>query len=251
MDTKHFYYDGIWEEIINHPRFDLGRRELEALKRFMPTVADYTKGNNILHLGAGIGREIPTIIKHLETKNYLVNDICAPCLKKITARARVVFSSVKFFGIPNDIEEKKEIFKLRQMLHGSALIVLVANGVIFSKPGLESDISRAMERDDLFLITLEMPNPDMANSYLIEPVLKLLSQSGLVVTAANVKTWYDINDQRFRMSCQGNALLSSYKPKPEQLQRRLKEAGMDTVVICEYSEIHMVAGLFKKKRKAP
>ncbi len=247
MQTKTFYHDGIWEAIISHPQYNLGWRELEALTRFLPVVAQQAQGIvNVLHLGVGNGREIPRFISHLNIGVYGVVDICASLLEKVVAQARVTHPAIQFSESCVDIEQKGAILKLRKQLVGPTLIVLIGNGVIFSNRGLDAELGRAMEVDDLFLVTAETPHGNMSASYTIDPVYRLLTQSGLDVNAGNTKTWYDDGDQCLKMSCQDQILLSSYKPTLGQLRQRLRAAGMVEVALREFQDIHMLGGLFRK-----
>ena len=249
METKNFYHDGIWDAIVNDREFDIGRREFETLVRFLPVVARHAAGVvNVLHLGVGNGREVTLFANHLKVGEYVINDICAPSLEKVAEQARVAYPDTSFSKACADIEQSGVITKLRQGITGQTLIVLVGNAVIFSNRGLDDNIKQAMERDDLFLVTTETPHEKMSQSYMIEPVYRLLAQSGLVVNADNTRTWYDESDQCLKMSCRGEILLSSYKPKPEQLRQRMKSVNMAEVALCEYQDIHMVVGLFRKGR---
>lgn len=148
-----------------------------------------------------------------------------------------------------DVEKKRTIKSLRRKLHGPTLFVLVANGVIFSNRQMDSNIRQAMKPDDLFLLTIETAHDKMFDSYLIKPVFKLLSQSGIEVNGKNVKIYYDWEDYCMKMSCQGKILLSSYKPKGllELEHRIVLMAGFNEVAAQQYDDIHMIAVLFKKR----
>lgn len=248
METKNFYRDRIWDAIVNHQEFDIGRREFEALVRFLPVVARHAADVvNVLHLGVGNGREVTLFANHLKVGTYVINDICASSLERVAEQARVACPDISFSKACADVEQNCVIPKLRQGITGQTLIVLVGNAVIFSNRSLDKNIKHAMKRDDLFLVTAETPHEKMSQSYTIAPVYRLLAQSGIAVNADNTSTWYDKSDQCLKMSCRGEILLSSYKPKPKQLRQRLKVAGMAEVTLCEYQDIHMVAGLFKKQ----
>ncbi|MEK9151134.1 MAG: L-histidine N(alpha)-methyltransferase [Patescibacteria group bacterium] len=249
METKNFYHDGIWDAIVNHQGFDIGRREFEALIRFLPVVVRHVANVvNVLHLGVGNGREVTLFANQLKVGKYVINDICAPSLERVTEQARVACPVTSFSEARADIEQNGVIQKLRQGITGQTLIVLVGNAVIFSNRSLDDNIRQAMERDDLFLVTAETPHEKMSQSYTIEPVYRLLAQSGMAVNADNTSTRYDESDQCLKMSCRGEVLLSSYKPKPGQLRQRLKAMEMAKVALCEYQDTHMVAGLFRKER---
>lgn len=245
METKTFYLDGLWEQIVNHPDFDIGRRELEALIRFLSTVAVHTpRGIHVLHLGIGDGREIPRIVSSLSVGEYVLNDICAPVLERATSRARSACPSVRFRGEEADIELEGNLSSMRSELHGPTIFVLAGNAVIFSDRRLDGYIRRAMRKGDLLLVTAEVPHESMDRSYAIDPVYDLLAHSGIDVHADSVTVAYDASDQCLKMTCGGHVLLASYKPTPDQLRSRLRQAGMVEVALQTYEDIHMVAGLF-------
>lgn len=248
METKNFYFNDIWEEVASHPKYDLGRRELFALQRFLPTVSHVlNRTTKVLHLAVGIGREVPYIIPHLRAlSHYLLNDICRPLLKKCEQELTTLFPSIRFSSICADIEREGTIESLRKALTGPTLIVLVANGVIFSNQKIDHNIVQAMRDGDLLLLTLEMPHDCMYNSYLIEPIFKLLSQSGIKVTKENIHTWYDEGEQRMIMACAGRVLLSSYKPTTQQLRQRMNRAGFAEAALEEYSDLHMIGSLWRR-----
>lgn len=249
MRTKNFYYDGIWDAIVNHPQNDLSPRELDALKRFLPVAALHKKIDsvNILHLGIGNGREIPVFVNNFHIGVYVINDICRPALQRVARQARERFPSMSFREACADIEKEGVICQMRLELIGPTIIALVGNAGIFSNRNIDRDIINAMQDNDAFIVTVETPHKGMFKTYSIEPVYRWLSRSGLDVNANNASVWYDESDQCLKISCQGEILLASYKPKPEQLRQRLKEAGMAEVALCEYQDIHIVAGLFKKE----
>lgn len=247
MKTKCFYEDGIWQAIVTHPKYGLGKRELEALIRFLPAVADVTKNTiaNVLHLGVGNGREIEYFVNNLAgVKTYLANDICAASLKQVTAEAKKRFPGIDFIEAHADIELEGAINRLRRCLSWPALIVLVANAVIFSNRLMDENILQAMREDDYFLVTLESYHGNMFRSYAIKPVYDLLSRSGLKVTGENVEFIYD--DQCLKMLCQGETLLSSYKPTPSQLRERMSSSGFKEISLKYYEDIHMIGALYKK-----
>lgn len=246
MATKVFYRDGVWEQIVNHPCFDIGRRELEALVRFLPTVAIHaSQGIHVLHLGIGDGREIHHVVDGLPVVEYVLNDICATVLERVASRARAACPSVRFTEVCSDIELEESLDSMRRGLRGRTIFVLVGNAVIFANRRLDGYVRRAMRAGDLFLVTAETPHEGMSQSYAIDPVYRLLAASGLDVRANNTIVAYDTDDQCLKMVCDGHVLLASYKPTPDQLLGRLRQAGMAEVAIQTYEDIHMVAGLFR------
>lgn len=251
MKTKCFYENGVWQAIVAHPKYDLGKRELQALMRFLPIAANAAENiiANVLHLGVGDGREIEYLISSFPRVNiYLANDICAGSLNKTVAEAKKRFPEIYFAEAHADIELKGAINKLRGSLSGPALIVLVANAVIFSNRTMDENILQAMRKDDYFLITLESYHDKIFESYAIEPVYNLLSRSGLKVAEGNVEIIYDRRDQCLKMLCEGEVLLSSYKPTLSQFRGRMSSSGFEEISLRHYRDIHMIAALYKKRK---
>lgn len=247
MKTKCFYEDGLWQAIETHPKYDLGGRELEVLIKFLPIIATAINNTiiNLFHLGIGNGREIKYFIDNFpELNTYLANDICAASLNRVINEARKEFPKVNFIEACADVELESAVSELRINLPGPTLIALVANAVIFSNRSMDRYIHKAMREGDYFIITLESYHSDIFKSYAIEPVYDLLSRSGSKVTAENVKIVYD--DRCLKMLCNGELLLSSYKPTLNQLRERMLSSGFNEVLLQHYEEINMVGALYKK-----
>ncbi|KKR22050.1 MAG: hypothetical protein UT48_C0001G0063 [Parcubacteria group bacterium GW2011_GWE2_39_37] len=247
MKTKCFYEDGLWQAIEAHPKYDLGKRELEALIKLLPVVANAINNTiaNLFHLGIGNGREIKFFIENFPVINtYLANDICAASLSRVIAETRKALPEVNFIEAHADVELKNVIKALRDNLFNSTLIALVANAVIFSNRSMDKKIHDAMHEGDYFIVTLESYHSDIFKSYAIEPVYDLLSKSGLKVTAENVDIIYE--DQCLKMLCEDELLLSSYKPTVNQLRARMASSGFKEVLLQHYEDIHMIGALYKR-----
>lgn len=245
--TKSFYRDKLWENIVKHPEFTLGDREIEAFERFVNHIVPFMPSPlNIIHLGIGTGREIEYVLSALDPAGtYVINDICEPVLKAVYSGAHEHFETVDFKTELADIESPGTIAAIRSRVHGPALIVLAANSVIFSNRMLDAELRAAMGREDRLMLTMETPHLRMFKSYLLEPVFNLLSNSGMCVTAQNVHSRYDDEDQCLKLSCNGKLLLAAYKPQPDQLVARMKKVGLEPVLLQPYREIQMLAGLFR------
>ena len=246
METKAFYDDQIWESIISHPDFTLGRREIAALLRFLPEVAQSMTGEvDMLHLGIGNGREIQHVVGAFpRIGRYLVNDIREPVVERVVEGARAAFRGVDIIGYQGDIEEEGVISRMRAMLGARVLVILVANSVIFSNTRLDAQLSKALRPDDRFMLTLELPHEKMHCSYAIEPVYRFLSHSGLEVTADNTDVRYDSSTSCLVMACEGKKLLAAYKPTLDTLRARIAKAGMREILLRSYGDLLMSAGLF-------
>lgn len=248
MKTKHLYRDGIWEAVVNHPDFDLGRRELAALKRVLPVVANRVQVPvNVIHIGVGEGREVPLLADTLRINQYVLNDLCAPVLNRTKKKVRTAYPTVHFTTAHADIEESDALGRIRNKLEGQTLFVLVGNATILSNHLLDQNLEQAMRKEDFLLVTVETPHKDMYRSYAIEPVYKMLAQGGLEASVRNTRVRYDRSKQLLKVSVGRKTLIASYKPQPKQLQRRMRKAGMTEIVLREYKDLHMVAALFKKE----
>ncbi|MCL5667048.1 MAG: L-histidine N(alpha)-methyltransferase [Patescibacteria group bacterium] len=249
MDTKLLYKDRLWEAVAAHPGYNLGRRELAALIRFLATASRLVpKEADVLHLASSTGREVPSIVGAMPgIRNYFLTDIVPEVAEQSCEKMRRSFPQTVFGAIAVDVEIPGNISRLRRHLPGPALIALTGNGAIFSNHQMDNNILQAMGTDDLFLLTLEESNRLMFKSYLIAPVFELLSQRGYPVTGKNVRIWYDQEAAELHMACRGEDLLVSYKPTAEQLHRRMFGAGFAEVAVEYYGHLHMLAGLYRKR----
>lgn len=247
METKNLYRKGVWEKILTHPGYTLGSREKEALKRIMlrvKTDGHFSKKANVLHLGSGIGYEIPFLINALpEIDTYLLNNIVPEDLACALDWAERKFPNHRFIAQVADIEMPSTVTKLRNSLSSDpTLITLIANATIFSNRNMDAYLHEAMQPNDAFLLTVEMPHDDMFESYLIEPVLTDL----LRIPRKHVRIWYDKTAHCLKMECDGEPLLSSYKPTASQLRKRMSDSGFAKVALEEYHKFHMIGSLWRR-----
>lgn len=250
MQPKEYYLarKGLYSDIVNHPDFDLGRREIEVLDRFLPLVARHVPGQvNILHLGIGDGREIPYFINHLSNiGTYLINDISKPDLEEVLAKMKGEFPHMRFQGICADIESSGAVGFMRNTLAGQTIVVLVGNSVIFANREVDVQVQGAMREDDLFVVTVESPHASMFRSYNIDPVYNLLSASGNDITRENTKILYDSTDHCLKIIHRdGQVLLTAYKPKIMEFAHRMQGSGFSPIELVEFPDIHMVSGVFR------
>lgn len=245
IHAKEYYRQSIWEEIVSHPDFDVGRRELESLIRFLPSVSQLIDTpTNIIHLGIGNGREIPHFIANVPSKIYIINDIDPDNLNHISISVKHDFPSVQFQESRVDIEKEGAMTPIRENIDGPVLWALVGNGSIFSNYLLDDYISNAMQEHDTLLVTFEVPHENMFQSYQIEPVMRFLSYSGADLTTITYK--YDRANQCLKINSGSKTIFASYKPTAKQLEKRLHCAGLQRIAISTYPDIHMVAGLFRR-----
>jgi hypothetical protein len=144
-----------------------------------------------------------------------------------------------------DIESPGAIVAMRAELDEPVLIVLVGNSMVFSNRSIDAQLCQALRPGDLFLVSAELPHKDMFESYSVEPLYSLLSGSGLEVHAGNTLIWYDEASQCLKMTCQGQTLLSAYKPSPKDLTKRMHSAGLAQVELKVYEDLKMIVGLFE------
>jgi len=245
LGTSNLYRDGLWKKIVSHPDFDIGRREFEALVRFLPILAQQlVSPTNILHLGVGDGREIKHFANTLALKQYVINDICAASLAQVIAEARAAHPNISFSELCADIECSGVLAHARSGLIGQTLFVLVGNTSIWSNKNLDKEIALAMRPGDTLLVTAEMPHPDMFASYIIEPVYDLLGSGGVQINRENARTWYDMSDQCLKIAFNNQTLFASYKPTKKQFLDRLSKVSLFPQCSERYDDIHMLAGLF-------
>lgn len=244
--TKKFFYGKPWTEILTDPGYqNLAHRELTVLRRFLAD--NPLRAMNVIHLGVGSFRELPSIIEASDCKRYVVNDIVPQVVEKTIRDAKKQYPTIDFISACGDIDQPETIQQLRCLVTGDTVMILTGNGVIFADRSLDNRISKEMSKDDIFLVTLETPHEKLADSYRIPACYELLSQSGLAVRPDNTKIWYDKKEQCLKVECEDRVLLASYKPAAHQLLQRMHAAGLYEIALAEYSDIHMLGGLFKRK----
>jgi Histidine-specific methyltransferase, SAM-dependent len=247
-NTKYFYQDCIWDKIVNSPEYeDLGKREMEVLELFLQESACLIKTKSAIHLGIGSEREVPHILKYIKSiRNYVLVDISLDTLELVYNKLSPRFPDINFVKELKDLETPGFLVEFKKDNPEPSLILLTGNGTIFSNRAIDLSIYDGMKKDDLFLLTLEMPHVSLVQQYDIEPAYELISKSGIKASRQNTHIYYDDNDQCLKMVCESSILLSSYKPTSKQLRVRMKSAGFKEVFFKEYENIKMIGSLWEK-----
>ncbi len=238
----------MWEAVVNHPEFDLGRREfsafvtlLDALRRHAP------KPSAVIHLGVGDGRECPKLLEALSPQRYILVDYSPVYLEK--AKSVLTATSVtRVETACGDIEVSGQMKRIRADIDGADVLwLLIGNGSIFANQRVDDFLRESMRPGDLIAMTLEMPHSAMFDSYKIEPVGRMLSRSGHFVDPSSAEYYFDQTDSCLKISVDEQVIFASYKPHARHLTDRLMTAGLSPVVVEEYSAISMLGALFKKE----
>ncbi len=153
-----------WDMITKASDYDLGKRELYTIRKFMQLVCEKLKNEsfNILHIGSGNGIEIPTIMEILgvqQIAHYALVDISPELLKMAESYGNKHFESLRFLSFIHDIT-KPNISRIAETLRQNGasrnLILLIANGAILSNSSCLNYIRKSMTSEDRLLITLEV-----------------------------------------------------------------------------------------------
>ncbi len=268
VPIRFVYLGEYWDKIAKDQKYELSYREVTALKNSIGKLAKTlgTKKINIIHLGPGNGMEIPYIIKAINPSNiksYNLVDINPTMLQLSKEKISKDFPEVKVKSFLKDIETygikdvcektKKEGAKIN-------VIILIANGVLFSNEDLVKEIKTSMDKEDYFYLTLELyeenKDKEIIKPYLIPTVLDLLS-NGLKILNYNPKyeDFYGEIDKKegiLKIYFAQNKdktkkllVLHSYKTTLAKLKDKMKKLFFKEIFCEEYKLIHSCGGLFK------
>lgn len=265
VPIRFVYLGEYWDKIAKDQDYNLKNREIGVLKKYIEKVAqNITKKVNIIHLGVGNGIEIPIIAGALKDKidTYAIADINETMLKLAGNRVAEFFSKEKIRRFNQDFEtySVKRIFKETKKAGAKTnLIVLAANGVLFSNDDFVKDIFSGMDKNDYFFLTLELYQPgkdkEIIQPYLIPSVLDLLS-NGVKILGYRPKYEdfsAEIDKKKHLLKVYfspGNKnkllVLHSYKPNMKQLTQRMERFGFKKIFTQEHRPIHTCAALYRK-----
>lgn len=270
IPIRFVYLQRYWDKVANDPAYSLASRELKALKKSVGSILKRLnrKKINVIHLGVGNGVEIPFLFKALKVKNidiYSIVDVNKTMLDISEVKIRKQYPALKIKMFCQDIETYgiKDICQETKNKGASInLIVLIANGVLFSNDELVKDIVKNMNEQDYFLLSLELyragKDEEIIKSYLIPSVFDLLT-NGVKILGYKVRYEYfnaEIDRKRNWLKVYFNPngdiskrllVLHSYKPDIKQLTNRMNKFGFKTVKINEYKDIHTCVVLYKKR----
>ena len=261
-----FCYVGVaWHKIATDPNYTLATREKSILEKSVKLIYPKIKNPiNILHLGAGNGVEIPYVVDAIGLEKigiYAIVDINKSMLNLAKSFALKKYSKLNIKSYFKDIEGEgiKDIAEeLKRKGANRNLILLIANGVLFSNSKIVRFIRQSIKNEDRFFFTLELfkreKQKEIFDSYMIPAVLNLLSigvkRAGFQPNYDKFSIKYDSKTQRMKQFFQINGekflVLSSYKPTNiEKIEKRLKKYGLKKEFLIENKKIHSCSGLFK------
>jgi hypothetical protein len=270
IPTRVVYTQKYWDKIANDFSYSLASRELTALKRSIANISKILsdKKINVIHLGVGNGVEITFLINALNIKNidtYSIVDVNKTMLDISEAKIKKQYPVLKIKRFCKDIETYgiREICKETKKDGADVnLIVLIANGVLFSNDELVRDMVKNMNNHDFFLLSLELyqkgKDREIIKPYLIPSVLDLLA-NGVKILGYKIEYEYfdaEIDKKKYWLKVYFNPngdktkrllVLHSYKPNAKQLTQRMNKFGLDTLQINEHRNIHTCLALFKRK----
>lgn len=264
------YTQEYWDNIAKDSSYSLATRELAALKKSIPAVAKALAGRkvNVIHLGVGNGVEVPVLVNALKPGNigtYSIVDVNKTMLDISESKIREAYPGLAVKRFCTDIETYGVKDILRKTKESGAqinLVVLIANGVLFSNDDLVKAIMASMGKDDFFLLSLELyksgKDREIIGPYLIPTVLDLLA-NGIKLLGHEVR--YDYFDGgidkrthllKVYFSPDGNRkrkllVLKSYKPDVGQLKKRMDGLGFRTLLVKEHKAIHTCVALYSRK----
>lgn len=263
------YTGEYWDKIAKDQKYKLEERELTALRNSIKKLAKKIGSEkvNIIHLGPGNGMETPFILSAIKPSNvstYALVDVNSTMLKLSEKRINKVSKSIKVKKFLRDFETYgiKDICK-KVKKNGAKIniIVLIANGVLFSNDDLVKEIRNSLDKSDYFYLTLELyengKDEEIIKPYLIPSVLNLLSNGLKIIGyAPKYKEFYgEINKKKNLLNIyfakNGNKdekllVLHSYKPTIKKLKERMKSLKFKEVFCEEYKKVHSTGALYKK-----
>jgi len=247
LEQKTYYTDGLWSEIINHPDFDLGRREFTSFRHLIQKLVDRKIDSKcVVLLGPGDGRECAIIAEELCPRTYVLVDHASDHLEQAAMRFHLTGSG-ELRLIRGDMEQPHEMQSVRQQTgDNSTLWFLVGNGSILSAPTVDRAVFGAMKPGDRIAVALETAHPGMYESYRIPPVLRFLSQSGVDVDADNAIYSFDRETRCLQILVENRLIFASYKPSLDELVGRMRESGLEAVFVDYDPGLFMISGCFIK-----
>jgi hypothetical protein len=261
------YVGEYWDKIAKDQTYQLAEREVTALKNSIQEVSKKigSKKVNVIHLGPGNGMEIPFILQSInpnQVDTYALVDLNSTMLDLSEKRMKKDFPSTKIKKFLRDIETygiKDICDKVKEDGAKINLIVLIANGVLFSNEDFVKEIKNSMNKEDFFYITLELyeegKDKEIIKPYLIPSVLDLLSNGlKLLGYSPSYDEFYgeiDKKDDQLKIYFVPNGnrerkllVLHSYKTKIEKLKERMKRLKFKESFCEEYENVHACGGLY-------
>lgn len=272
---KWLYLDGgscAWRAIREDPGYDLGRRELDVLRRVMPAVASLNGDHecNVVHVGPGTGVEARLVISALgpdRISTYGIVDIGPELLDQARESLVTEYRPLRVRAFHHDVSQpgmSAFISFLRQTGAASNLVVLAANGGILADSASLRFIIDTMLPVDRLLITLEIyereRETDILNQYRLPSILNLFRRSlhhfGIP----------DSRDEEFQFSYDSEKALievffvpnagrtmpglpdrirvfATYRPTPAGLRETLESHGLKVILFEQFEDEHCCGAL--------
>jgi len=179
----------VWDAISKDGHYDLGKRELSTLKRFLElaSVNLEKKPFNILHIAPGNGIEVPIIINTLGINRIghcALIDISQEMLKITNSYVKKRFRNLDFLSFVCDVTKpdiSNTIKNLRRNDICRNIILLIANGAILSNSQVLSYIRKAMTSEDRLFVTLEVYSASrekkIIEQYKLPSIIELFAKS--------------------------------------------------------------------------
>ena len=257
-----------WHNIRKDNNYNLGNREVTALKRSLSDIRQLTKDHstNLVHLGPGDGIEIPYLFETFKpgkNSRYAGIDISRQMLENTATLNEYNFSQIIPLWYLTDIETSENLKQVCKDVKNKGsdrnLILLIGQGVLNSNPKTLENIFQSMESKDYLYITIEGDDPDkrkeLCETYDL-PAIRDLLHTGLERAGYNSKkgTFKTIfNEEKSRVETYFKPenekeilCLTSYKPSKSNLTERLKHHGFHVLYSRFYEDIHTFAVLCKK-----
>lgn len=164
----------VWNSIANDSDFDLAKRELFILSEFLKMVSAKLEDNpfNIVHIGPGNGKEIPTIIDTLgigRIDQFALVDINIELLAVSKSYGNEQFKDMLFPTFCHDMcntEISNVLDSLNEKGTNANIILITANGGLLSNSSVFANIRESISPKDKLFITLETYSADKEHSIL-------------------------------------------------------------------------------------
>jgi hypothetical protein len=267
---KWVYLDGgscAWRAVREDPAYDLGLRELETLRKFMPVVASLHGDHeyNVVHVGPGTGVEARLVISALGPERipaYGIVDISPELLDQARETLAAEYKPLRVLAFHHDVSQSGMsafVSFLRQSGTASNLVVLAANGGILADPASLRLVVGTMLPGDRLLITLEIyereREADILNQYRLPSILNLFRRSlyhfgipdprdeefqfSYDSKRALIEVFFVPNAARTTPSLPDRIrVFATYRPTPAHLREALETHGLQVPLFEQFEDEH-------------
>ncbi|MCX6742074.1 MAG: L-histidine N(alpha)-methyltransferase [Candidatus Pacearchaeota archaeon] len=247
----------------------VGNREITTLQRSISEIAKLIGAEpiNLIHIGPGEGIEIPVLFERIKPTNkavYTGVDISKEMLVNTARLQSAQLKGVKPLWYQTDIETEGNLELVAEETRKQGakrnLVCLLGQGVISSNEKSWENISQCLKSGDFFYLTIEGDDiarrDEICASYDLPFVRGLISiglrRAGYDTRKGSFKTSFNPKKSRaevhFTTGYRGDILsLTSYKPTPKNLQKRLIRQGFEIKHLKFYKDLHTFAVLCQKR----